>query len=223
MPCVRCGQPGYASGAGLLCATHGGIPDAATVAAMVAVGTPTFLWQVFTGAFALAGVGYGLLQAANVWTLSSLLPPGELSRSARDALWAYLTMFLVWFVTVGGIATRLGHDKRIVLRHWTVLVWRVALLPTLAFTLLSDPASTDLSLTADSASGADAAAASAAVSAGASVGASVGASAVAEASLAVNQAAIAFSTAQVLTTALLVAYTAIVWRRLRPVPLPDLV
>ncbi|WP_327011020.1 hypothetical protein OHA72_29375 [Dactylosporangium sp. NBC_01737] len=208
MPCVRCGQPGYASGADALCATHGGVPDAAAVEAIVAAGGPSPLWQVLTAGFAALGVAHVALQAMNIWALrradAVIDDVATLSRTevadalrltsatgplARDGLWVYLTLFLLWLLMIGAVATRLGFDRRTVLRHWTILVWRVALVPTLVFALLaghSDPADW-------------------------------------AAVRAVNQNAIAFSATHILTTALLVGYTTVVWRRLRPVPLPELV
>jgi hypothetical protein len=202
MPCVRCGQPGYTSDAGLLCATHGGVPDAAAVEAIVAAGGPSPLWRLLTAVFAAAGALQAAAQAVNIWALRradaavvevATLPRAEVADAlrlasvtgalARDGLWAYLILFMLWFLTVGAVATRLGHDRRVLLRHWTILVWRVALVPTLAFSLLAahpDPADW-------------------------------------EAVRAVNQVAIAFSATHILTTALLVAYTGVVWRRLRPV------
>ncbi|MEV4508364.1 hypothetical protein AB0K00_05340 [Dactylosporangium sp. NPDC049525] len=207
MPCVRCGQPGYASGADLLCATHGGIPDAAAVEAIVAAGGPSPLWQVLTAGFAALGAVQACLQAVNIWALQradaviddvSTLPRTEVADTfrvasaagslARDGLWAYLLLFVLWFLMIGAVATRLGFDRHTVLRHWTILVWRVALVPTLVFSVLAghlDPTDWD-------------------------------------AARAVNQNAVAFSAAHILTTALLVAYTTIVWRRLRPAPLPEL-
>lgn len=207
MPCVRCGQPGYASGAGLLCATHGGIPDAAAVEAIVAAGGPSPLWQVLTAGFAALGAAQAALQAVNIWALRradtvidhvATLPRAEVADAlrsasaagslARDGLWGHLTLFLLWFLMIGAVATRLGFDRRAVLRHWTILVWRVALVPTLVFSILAaKPGPSDW-----------------------------------EAIRAVNQNAVAFSVTHILTTALLVAYTVVVWRRLRPKPLPEL-
>ncbi len=207
MPCVRCGQPGYASGADLLCATHGGIPDAAAVEAIVTAGGPSPLWQVLTAGFAALGAAQAALQAVHIWTLRrtdaiidqvTTLPSDQVADAlrstaasgelARDGLWGYLTLFLLWFLMIGAVATRLGFDRRTVLRHWTILVWRVALVPTLVFAILAGkPDPTDW-----------------------------------DAIRAVNANAIAFSVAHILTTALLVAYTVIIWRRLRPEPLPEL-
>ena len=46
---------------------------------------------------------------------------------------------------IGTTATRLGFDRRTTLRHWTVLVCRVALVPTLVFAVLSgQPSPTEL-------------------------------------------------------------------------------
>lgn len=207
MPCVRCGQPGYATGADLLCATHGGVPDAAAVEALVAAGGPSPLWQVLTAGFAVLGAVQAGLQAVNIWALRradaaiyavATLPRAEVNDAlraasaagslARDALWAHLLLFLLWLLMIGAVAARLGLDRRAVLRHWTILVWRVALVPTVVFSILAGhPDPTDW-----------------------------------DAVRAVNENAIAFSVTHILTTALLVAYTIVVWRRLRPPPLPEL-
>ncbi|MFC4043725.1 hypothetical protein ACFO1B_35325 [Dactylosporangium siamense] len=199
MPCERCGQPGYAAGAELLCATHGGVPDADEVRALVDAGGPSPLWQVATAGFVLLGVAQVGLQAVNIWALRradaahlGLLPGAEdtlraateAGLMARDGLWACLILFLLWFLMIGVVADRLGFDRRAVLRHWTILVGRVALVPTLVFAALSGrPDGADWE----------------------------------------TGNAIAASCAHILTTGLLVAYAVIVWRRLRPAPLPDLV
>lgn len=196
MPCERCGQPGYAAGAELLCATHGGVPDADAVRALVAAGGPSPMWQLVTGGFVLLGVAQAGLQAVNIWALRRVdagnldTLPGDTLRAAaesaalaRDGLWAWLILFMLWFLMIGAVAERLGFDRRAVLRHWTILVGRVALVPTLVFAALSGPPD------------------------------------------GVDQGtgnAIAASMAHILTTALLVAYAVIVWRRLRPAPLPEL-
>jgi hypothetical protein len=186
MPCVRCGQPGYApaEGHGLLCATHGGVPDAATVKAIVTGGGPSPLWRRCTGGFVAAGVAQAAIQAVNIWALRRADAPGfttDVAAFARGALWVHLGLFLLWMLLAGSVATRLGHDRHAVLRHWTVLVWRVALVPTIVFSILAGrPGPTDP-----------------------------------ETAQAVDDNAVAFSAAQILTTALLVAYTVVVRRRLR--------
>ncbi|MET7421472.1 hypothetical protein [Dactylosporangium sp. NPDC005555] len=198
---------GSASGAGggLLCATHGGVPDAAAVEALVAFGRPSRLWQHLTAVFLAAGAVHSILQVVNIWALhradaaadtSAPEPQAadafrlatDIGSAARDGLWAYLLVFLLWFLMISATATRLGLDRRTTLRHWTLLVWRVALVPTLVFAILSGrPSPTDW-----------------------------------ETVRAVNQNAVAFSAFHLLTTALLMTYVAVVWRRLRPTPLPAL-
>ncbi|MEV4135914.1 hypothetical protein AB0J72_27575 [Dactylosporangium sp. NPDC049742] len=96
---------------------------------------------------------------------------------ARTGLWAYLACFLLWLLLTGATATRLGLDRRAALRHWTILVWRVALVPTLTLAILNG----HLSHTWPAA-----------------------------------HAALAFAAFHLLTTALLLAYTTVVRRRLRP-------
>ncbi|MFF5228643.1 hypothetical protein [Dactylosporangium sp. NPDC000521] len=108
-----------------------------------------------TGAFVAAGLAHAALQAFSIWALrraetaldrpATTLPGLEDAlRTAADAvslartgLWAYLACFLLWLLLTGATATRLGLDRRAALRHWTILVWRVALVPTLALAILS--------------------------------------------------------------------------------------
>ncbi|MGI5185095.1 hypothetical protein ACQEVZ_53475 [Dactylosporangium sp. CA-152071] len=239
MPCARCDLPGYPTGAELLCATHGAVPDAAAVEALVTAGgtqplpggaprssgdtrpvaggappSPSgssslgladgtslwpvagggSLWPVVTGAFIAAGLAHAALQAYSIWALrradaalhdpATTPPLDDAFRTAADAvslartgLWSYLACFLLWLLLTGATATRLGLDRRAALRHWTILVWRIALVPTLTLAILND----HLSPTWPAA-----------------------------------HAALAFAVFHLLTTALLLTYTTVVRRRLRP-------
>jgi hypothetical protein len=221
---MMCGAPGFATGDGHLCATHGGVPSAAVVAEMVAVPSavgrplrrtgpasrPSQLWQAFTWLFVGLTAAHALILMVNIWAL--LREDAVIERFAADpksvqspaalavfdlvegiagllstGLWVYLIVFVLWFATVGRVATRLGHDRRLVLRHWTYLVWRVSIVPLLVFAVIAGrqavPGAEDRVAFRD-------------------------------AVLGINHTAIAFSIGRIATLGLLVAFTVIVWRRL---------
>jgi hypothetical protein len=111
--------------------------------------------------------------------------------AATVALWVTLLMFAVWFGVVGRVAERLGHDRQELLRHWTYLGWRVALVPLVVYLFVEaarqEPRPEERSAF------------------------------VAEA-LAVNHTAIMFASLRVVMLALLAGFVVVVWRRLSPRP-----
>ncbi|WP_432825257.1 hypothetical protein [Dactylosporangium sp. CA-092794] len=105
------------------------------------------------------------------------------------ALWVTLLMFAVWFGLVGRAADRLGRDRRTVLRHWTYLGWRLALVPLVLYLIAE--AARDETRPQDPAAF------------------------VAEA-LTVGHTAAMFAALRIVMLALLCAFVLVVWRRLNP-------
>ncbi|WP_426504096.1 hypothetical protein ACPPVO_41685 [Dactylosporangium sp. McL0621] len=105
------------------------------------------------------------------------------------ALWVTLLLFAVWFGVVGRVADRLGRDRRSVLRHWTYLGWRLALIPLVVY-LFAEAARTEARPAERLAFVEDA--------------------------LAVNHTAIMFVSLRVVMLALLAGFVLVVWRRLNP-------
>ncbi|WP_433617363.1 hypothetical protein ACQP2P_17695 [Dactylosporangium sp. CA-139114] len=105
------------------------------------------------------------------------------------ALWVTLLMFAVWFGVVGRVADRLGRDRRTVLRHWTYLGWRLALIPLVVY-LFAD-AARDEPRPAERL-------------------------AFVEEALAVNHTAIMFVSLRIVMLAMLAGFVVVVWRRLNP-------
>ncbi|GAA4262510.1 hypothetical protein GCM10022255_099420 [Dactylosporangium darangshiense] len=105
------------------------------------------------------------------------------------ALWVTLLMFAVWFGVVGRVTDRLGHDRRTVLRHWTYLGWRLALIPLVVY--LFAEAARDEGRPADR-------------------------SAFVAEALSVNHTAIMFASLRIVMLGLLCAFVVVVWRRLNP-------
>ncbi|WP_433045064.1 hypothetical protein [Dactylosporangium sp. CS-033363] len=105
------------------------------------------------------------------------------------ALWVTLLMFAVWFGVVGRVADRLGRDRRTVLRHWTYLGWRLALIPLVVY-LFAEAARDEVRPTERLAFVADA--------------------------IAANHTAIVFVSLRMLMLGLLAWFVVVVWRRLNP-------
>lgn len=105
------------------------------------------------------------------------------------ALWVTLLMFAVWFGAVGRVADRLGRDRRTVLRHWTYLGWRLALIPLVVY-LFADAARDEARPSERLA--------------------------FVEEALAVNHTAIMFVSLRIVMLAMLAGYVTVVWRRLNP-------
>jgi hypothetical protein len=105
------------------------------------------------------------------------------------ALWVTLLMFALWFGVAGRVADRLGRDRRWVLRHWTYLGWRMALVP-LVVHLFIEAARDDTPPADPGAFVADA--------------------------LTTNHTEVLFLSLRIVMLALLGAYAVIVWRRLNP-------
>ncbi|MFB9185541.1 hypothetical protein ACFFX1_46105 [Dactylosporangium sucinum] len=195
--------------------THGGVPSVAAVAALVEGPPPRqrspWWWQAFTWLVVVATVAHMAMLVVQIVALrreSELVaryPDDadaldgadadavfelvyELGDGLRTGLWAYLIVLILWIGTIGRVAGRLGHDRRVILRHWTYLAWRVALVPLLVFVLidtrhdLPDPA--------------DRAAFAAAV-------------------LGANNTSVAFAAFRIAALGLLLAYVLVVWHRLR--------
>ena len=100
-----------------------------------------------------------------------------------------LLMFAVWFGVVGRVADRLGHDRRTVLRHWTYLGWRVALVPLVIY-LFAEAARAEVRPSDRFA--------------------------FVQEALAVNHTAIMFVSLRIVMLGLLAAFVVVVWRRLNP-------
>ncbi|MER7007092.1 hypothetical protein ABT297_29195 [Dactylosporangium sp. NPDC000555] len=105
------------------------------------------------------------------------------------ALWVTLLMFAVWFGIVGRVADRQGRDRRALLRHWTYLGWRLALVPLVVYLFVE--AARDETGPADRTAF------------------------VAEA-LTANHTAAVFAWLRIVMLALLTAFVVVVWRRLNP-------
>jgi hypothetical protein len=168
--------------------------------------------QVYTWLFLVVTILHAVLLVVDVLVLrredavlrAYELEPSTLERPATQAvfalvdrvgeavtvaLWITLLMFAVWFGVIGRIADRLGHDRRWVMRHWTYLGWRLALVPLVIY-LFAEAAR-------DGARPADRTAF------------------VAEA-LSVNHTGIMFASLRIVMLVLLGSYTVVVWRRLNP-------
>ncbi|MGI5242760.1 hypothetical protein [Dactylosporangium sp. CA-139066] len=113
----------------------------------------------------------------------------RLGEAVTVALWVTLLMFAVWLGVVGRVADRLGHDRRLLMRHWTYLGWRMTLIPLVIYLFIE--AARDDVRPADPAAF------------------------VAEA-LTANHTAIMFASLRIVMLVLLGSYTVIVWRRLNP-------
>ncbi|MET7399195.1 hypothetical protein ABZS66_37505 [Dactylosporangium sp. NPDC005572] len=195
--------------------THGGVPSAAAVAALVAGPPPPqrspWWWQAFTWLLVVATVGHMATLVVQIVALrreSALVarypddpdaldgPDADrvfelvhdLGEGLRTGLWAFLIMLILWIGTIARVAGRLGHDRRVILHHWTYLAWRVALVPLLVFVLID--------MRHDLPDPSDRAAFSAAV-------------------LSANSTSVAFAAFRIAALALLLAYVLIVWYRLR--------
>jgi len=105
------------------------------------------------------------------------------------ALWVTLLLFAVWFGVVGRVADRLGRDRRTVLRHWTYLGWRLALIPLIVY-LFAEATRTQARPSERLAFVQDA--------------------------LAVNHTAVMFVSLRIVMLALLAGFVLVVWRRLHP-------
>ncbi|MFG2044149.1 hypothetical protein [Dactylosporangium sp. NPDC048998] len=105
------------------------------------------------------------------------------------ALWVTLLMFAVWFGIVGRVADRQGRDRRAVLRHWTYLGWRLALVPLVLY-LFADAARDE-------------------------TGPADRTAFVAEA-LTANHTTAMFTSLRIVMLGLLTAFVVVVWRRLNP-------
>ncbi|MFI5910465.1 hypothetical protein [Dactylosporangium sp. NPDC051541] len=110
------------------------------------------------------------------------------------ALWVTLLMFAVWFGAVGRVADKLGRDRRVVLRHWTYIGWRLALIPLVVY--LFAEAARDETRPSER-------------------------FAFVEDALAVNHTAIMFTSLRIVMLALLAGFVVVVWRRLSPPPRED--
>ncbi|UWP86207.1 hypothetical protein Dfulv_18975 [Dactylosporangium fulvum] len=213
--CVRCGAPGYpvpGDGPGPCCARHGGVPSAAEVAALVAGAgprRPAWWWRVCTWLFVAVTVIHIGLLAVHIRVLRRAVAVAErfvedpgaithpdvaavldlaqlLANVLRDGLWVYLVLFVLWFATVGREATRLGHDRHAVLRHWTYHLWRITLVPLIVAVVLAGRVLPD---DADPAAFRDAV-------------------------VAAGTTATAFNALRIVALTLVVGYAVVVWRRL---------
>jgi hypothetical protein len=164
---MMCSEPGFPTGDGHLCATHGGRPPSGTPAdggplpGSVAAAAPGW-WQALTWGLVAVALGYVGLIGVRIWALAH--EDGIVDQLAADPrsidpvalerfltfvasvdhyysalLFVYLVFFLAWIVTVHRVVTRLGHDRRAVLRHWTFIVWRVTMVPVVLLAVAIRP------------------------------------------------------------------------------------
>jgi hypothetical protein len=110
------------------------------------------------------------------------------------ALWVTMLMFAVWFGLVGRVCDRLGRDRRTVLRHWTYIGWRLALIPLVVY-LFADAARDEVRPAERFAFVQD--------------------------SLSVNHTAIMFVSLRIVMLSMLAGFVVVVWRRLSPPPRGD--
>jgi hypothetical protein len=82
--------------------------------------------------------GTGRPDSATLDNLNSVLQ--TLSTATQIGIFAYIVAFLVWFSVARRAAQSFGLAGAAVLRHWTLVAWRVGIFASLAisFVLLSD-------------------------------------------------------------------------------------
>ncbi|GAA3452771.1 hypothetical protein [Dactylosporangium matsuzakiense] len=127
------------------------------------------------------------LQATGAQAVFALVD--RVGSAVSVALWVTLLMFAVWFGAVGRVADKLGRDRRVVLRHWTYIGWRLALIPLVVY--LFAEAARDETRPSER-------------------------FAFVEDALAVNHTTIMFTSLRIVMLALLAGFVLVVWRRLSP-------
>ncbi|WP_432972766.1 hypothetical protein [Dactylosporangium sp. CA-233914] len=127
------------------------------------------------------------LQATSAQAVFALVD--RVGAAVSVALWVTLLMFAVWFGLAGRVVDRMGRDRRTVLRHWTYLGWRLALVPLVVY--LFAEAARDEMRPAER-------------------------FAFVEEALSVNHTAIMFVSLRIVMLAMLAGFVVVVWRRLSP-------
>jgi hypothetical protein len=168
-------------------------------------------WQALTWGLVVVAGGYIALIGMRIWALAHedtianelVANPQSIDRAAvgrfvalltsldqyySALLFVYLAAFMVWITTVGRVVTRLGHNRRTVMRHWTYIAWRVTLIPVilLAVVIRPDP----LPSFDDPAAFRDAV-------------------------VGINQTQIVYSLARLVTLGLFIAAVVVIWNRVR--------
>jgi hypothetical protein len=147
--CETCGEDAVGEGAGHACELSGG-PLVPTAAPVLGAGQPPIGWRAVTWlVFGLAGLHFitaavYLVLAMQDYTLVQRVTadPGGVAASEIFALagqertanrifqvvfLGYIAAYVLWFFVTRQTAERYGGDRRAIARHWTLTVWRVAI------------------------------------------------------------------------------------------------